>query len=106
MKLTFAKVPISGRVDGPGFRVPDDRLTRLVTGTSGVNFINVLRACFSYERLFSSYVLALSKLSYKKCACKMLMKLTPGAELKDCQRFQVAKYIFNEVLAQLKFNDH
>ncbi len=63
MKLTFAKVPISGRVDGPGFRVPDDRLTRLVTGT-------------------------------------------PGAELKDCQRLQVAKDIFNEALAQLNFNDH
>ncbi len=38
----------------------------LVILTPGVNFINIKRA---YERLFSSYVLALNELSYKKiCA--------------------------------------
>jgi len=44
----------------------------------GVNFINVLRLNFSYKRYFSSYVFALNKLSYKKFACLMLMKLTAG----------------------------
>jgi hypothetical protein len=42
----------------------------------GVNFINVKRAHFSYERLFSSYVLALNELSYEKFARLTLMKLT------------------------------
>ncbi len=42
----------------------------------GVNFINVKRTNFSYERRFSSYVLALSKNSYEKRARKTLMKLT------------------------------
>jgi len=42
----------------------------------GVNFIDVKRAHFSYERLFSSYVLALNELSYKKFARLTLMKLT------------------------------
>ncbi len=46
--------------------------------TLGVNFINVLRAHFLYERLLSNYVLALVKNSYKKCACLTLMKLTLG----------------------------
>jgi len=41
-----------------------------------VNFINILHARFLYERLFSSYILALNELSYKKRASKMLMKLT------------------------------
>jgi len=31
-----------------------------------------------YERLFSSYVLALNELSYEKRARKMLMKLSPA----------------------------
>jgi hypothetical protein len=44
---------------------------------AAVNFINVKRARFSYERLFSSYVLALNKLSYEKFVHLMLMKLTP-----------------------------
>jgi hypothetical protein len=44
--------------------------------TPCVNFINVLHARFLYERLFSSYVLALNKLSYKKRAHKTMMKLT------------------------------
>jgi len=46
--------------------------------TPGVNFINVLRTNFSYERRFSSYVLALSKNLYKKFARLTLIKLTPG----------------------------
>ncbi len=44
---------------------------------SGVNFINVCTN-FAYERRFSSYVLALSKNSYKKFAHLTLMKLTAG----------------------------
>jgi len=35
-----------------------------------VNFINVKRANFTYESLFSSYVLALKKLSYEKSSRK------------------------------------
>jgi len=57
----------------------------LVKLTPGVNFINILLACFSYAsaffaktELFSSYILAKKALSYEKCACKMLVKLTPG----------------------------
>ncbi len=41
-----------------------------------VNFINVKRTNFTYKRLFSSYILALNKLSYKKRLCKTLMKFT------------------------------
>ncbi len=44
---------------------------------AGVNFINILHANFLYKRHFSSYVLALSKNSYKKCERITLMKLTP-----------------------------
>jgi len=43
---------------------------------SSVNFINVKRAHFLYERLFSSYVLALNELSYEKFVRLTLMKLT------------------------------
>ncbi len=45
--------------------------------TTGVNFINILHARFCTKVLFSSYVLAKKALSYEKCTCKMLMKLTP-----------------------------
>jgi hypothetical protein len=48
----------------------------LVKWTPGVNFINVLRSTFSYERRFSSYFLALLKNLYEKCARVTLMKLT------------------------------
>jgi hypothetical protein len=44
----------------------------------GVNFIDVKRAHFSYKRLFSSYILALNELSYKKFVGLTLMKLTEG----------------------------
>jgi len=50
--------------------------TRLVKLTPGVNFINILRTHFLYKRRFSSYILALNKLLYKKFACLTLMKLT------------------------------
>ena len=40
------------------------------THRPGVNFINVKPTNFSYERCFSSYVLALSKNSYEKRAQK------------------------------------
>ncbi len=43
---------------------------------SGVNFINIKRAHFLYERLFSSYVLALKEFSDKKFPRLTLMKLT------------------------------
>jgi len=45
---------------------------------SSVNFINVKRAHFLYERLFSSYVLALNELSYEKFVRLTLMKLMAG----------------------------
>ncbi len=44
----------------------------------GVNFINIIRTNISYERSFSSYVLALLKNLHKKRARIMLMKLTTG----------------------------
>jgi len=44
----------------------------------GVNFVNVKHTHFLYQRLFSSYVLALNKLSYEKIASLTLMKLTAG----------------------------
>ncbi len=53
-------------------------LRESATYGTGVNFINIKLAHFSYERLFSSYVLALNELSYKKFVCLMLMKLTAG----------------------------
>jgi len=46
--------------------------------TTGVNFINIVRTNISYEHHFSSYVLALLKNLYKKCARITLMKLTTG----------------------------
>ncbi len=49
--------------------------------TTVVNFINLIRANFTYESLFSSYVLALNELLYEKRARKMLMKLTPDVNL-------------------------
>ncbi len=45
--------------------------------TAGVNFINFLSARFSYETLFSSYVLAKKAVSYEKRTRKPLTKLTP-----------------------------
>jgi len=49
----------------------------------GVNFINVFRTNFSYERHFSSYVLALSKNLYKKRAQIKLMELNKGQMYND-----------------------
>jgi len=43
----------------------------------GVNFINVKRTHFLYERLFSSYFLAMNELLCKKFARLTLIKLTP-----------------------------
>ena len=51
----------------------------LVKLTPVVNFINVKGANFTYESLFSSYILALNKHLYKKHVRKTLMKLTPAA---------------------------
>jgi len=52
---------------------------------SAVNFINIIRANFSYKRRFSSFYYVhvtrkklLKWRSYKKCAHIKLMKLTPG----------------------------
>jgi hypothetical protein len=53
----------------------------------GINFINVLRGHGIFRTQFwrqklQSFFLALkifgAKIVYKKCECKMLMKLTPG----------------------------
>ncbi len=46
-----------------------------------VNFINVKRANFTYERLFSSFVLALNELLYKKCAQKNVDEIEPSFQL-------------------------
>ncbi len=42
--------------------------------------VNVKRTNFTYEPLYSSYILALNKLLYKKCVQKTLMKLSPGVD--------------------------
>jgi len=48
--------------------------------TIAVNFINVKRTNFSYERhvlaAFSTYMFVEKRRSYEKCVRKMLMKLT------------------------------
>jgi len=53
-----------------------------VTKLTGVNFIKILRAHFFVQKFIQSQTLSREKLlkrvSYKKCACKMLMKFTPG----------------------------
>ncbi len=50
-----------------------------ITTRQGVNFINIIRTNFLYERRFSSYFLAFSKNLYEKRACMTLMKLTTGS---------------------------
>ncbi len=45
---------------------------------TGVNFINIIHTRFSYERHFSSYILALLKNSYEKRTRIRLMKLATG----------------------------
>jgi hypothetical protein len=58
----------------------------LVKLTPGVNFINILHVHFSYKSAWGSFSLVIfwqqKALSYKKCAQKMLMKLTPDEEKK------------------------
>jgi len=58
-----------------------------VPGSSTINFINILRARFSYESLFGTFFLVTfwqkKALSYEKPARKMLMKLTPGLRMTD-----------------------
>jgi len=56
----------------------------------GVNFINILHANFLYESLFGSFSLVTCKKKkppkrrlYKKFACKMLVKSTPGGKTSD-----------------------
>jgi len=51
----------------------------LYTGeySPAVNFINILRAHFSYESLFKAKLKAEKRLSYEKIVRKMLMKLAP-----------------------------
>jgi len=62
--------------------------------TPGVNYINILRSNFLYERLFSSFFyvhVTREKLpkqrSYEKFVCKMLMKLTPASQDYDDGEF-------------------
>jgi len=49
----------------------------------GVNFINILRARFSYESAFLSLHFGKKALLYEKRMRKMLMKLTPEGVAKD-----------------------
>jgi len=60
----------------------------------GVYFTNLKCANFTYERLFSSYVLALNELSYEKHEQKTLMKLSPGVYFTNILRaaFSVLTY--------------
>ncbi len=58
---------------------------------TGANFINVFHAPFSYKSLYSCYVLALNKLSCKKRAHKMLMKLSLDGATR-CQFHQHFSY--------------
>jgi len=69
VKLTPARSPESVGITNP---IQETNTKRTV-----VNFINVKRANFTYESLFSSYVLALNELSYERLVGKSLMKLTP-----------------------------
>jgi len=57
-------------------QIGDTEECKIINVYSGVNFINVKNANFSYELRLSSYVLALSKNSYEKIVRKTLMKLT------------------------------
>jgi len=60
------------------------------------NFFKVKRANFTYESLFSSYILALNELSYEKRAHKTLMKLTPYSFLityLQVKLFEALKYV-------------
>jgi len=78
----------------------------LVKFTPGVNFINIAHARFAYEIFVAkisnpkaSFVVFGAKILYKKCACKMLMKLTPD----HCQR----KRRLDEILSrQSGWNAH
>ncbi len=63
-----------------------------------VNFINVKHANFTYERLFSSYVLALNKLSYEKRAQKMLMILSPREQYNVFDGISYRLYSFSRGL--------
>ncbi len=56
----------------------DLKVPILIAGSADirVNFINVKCENFTCESIFSSYVLALNKFSYKKRAGKTLMKWT------------------------------
>jgi len=70
--------------------------------TPGVDFTNVFarvfRTCFSYKRLFSSYVLVTSKKSARKTREKTLMKLTPGVkEASSSFLISASKYLLNVV---------
>jgi len=66
----------------------------------GINFINILRANFSYERLFGSFSLVKCKWKkYKKFALKMLMKLTRGVNFTNIlQAAFLFKTVFEAVM--------
>jgi len=65
--------------------------------TLGVNFINVLRTNFSYERHFSMYMklekVAKTRRSYEKFVRLTLMKLTLGVLLSKVHEYWVWKYV-------------
>ncbi len=80
-----------------------EQILRVSFGPS-VNFINVKRTNFTYESLFSSYVLALNELSYKKRACKMLMKLTTGVNFINILLAPFRKKVLFEAFLLIQFD--
>jgi len=63
-------------------------------GRTGVNFINIKRANFSYEtsfwQLFSSYMYVKKLRSYEKFVRLMLMKLTTGEDEPDASQARIS----------------
>jgi len=88
-------------------------LRESATYGTGVNFINIKLAHFSYKLLFSSYILALNELSYEKFARLTLMKLTAGQLFNgsmpiicqcSCQLFQNGSWIFKDDKKDCRYN--
>ena len=76
--IAIISVTMGGEVVKNCPKLRDKRLVGLFDAEfslPGVDFTNVFRAHFSYEHLFSSYLLFCL---YKKRAQKTLVKLTPG----------------------------
>ena len=58
--------------------------------TTAVNFTNILQAAFLYRSVMHTLTESTKKLqitlSYKKAACKMLVKLTPARRSQKCNQ--------------------